>query len=173
MELHTHAPKPPYNPTWGNTPRTLDSWSASAVAKLYDQDLYAWANTNAQLLREKKYDQLDMSNLIEEIEDMAKSEQRSIFNHMVNLLLHLLKWEFQPAIQSRSWKISVTNARIAIDRLIEDSPSLRNAPQIGLEKAYADAKRFASQETGLAQTAFPASCPYPIEQVLAHDWLPT
>lgn len=163
MELGTHTSQHAYNPAWE---------SASAVAKLYDKDLFAWANINAQLLREKRFDQLDMTNLIEEIEDMAKSEQRSMYSHLLNLLMHLLKWEFQPQFQGNSWRASIRNARKAIKELIEDSPSLRTAPAEQLAKKYADARDLAADETGIDVKAFPVVCPYTIAQVLDENWLP-
>ena len=64
---------------------------AKAVAALYDTDLYAWARTNAELLRQGRYQELDVAHLIEEIEDMGKSEFRTMESHLQNLLMHLLK----------------------------------------------------------------------------------
>jgi hypothetical protein len=162
MELHTHNPQHVYNPAWG----------ASTVAKLYDQDLYAWANTNAQLLREKKYDQLDMTNLIEELDSMAKSEQRGILSHLKILLMHLLKWEFQPSKQTSSWRLSIRNARESIEDLIADSPSLHSRPAENLLKVYAKARQDAADDTDLPLKTFPIDCPYTIEQVLDESWLP-
>jgi hypothetical protein len=172
MELQTHSPQHAYNPAWGSSTPTQQNWSEGSLAKLYDQDIYAWANTNAQLLREKRFDQLDMTNLIEEIEDMARSEQRSILSHLKILLMHLLKWQFQPQFQGTSWSSSIVNARLEIEELIEESPSLRRAPEEDLPKAYAYARKLAAKQTALPLSAFPADCPYTISQVLDEDWLP-
>jgi len=44
----------------------------------YDQDIIAWANEQASLLRTGQFDQLDIAHLAEEIEDVGKSEQREL-----------------------------------------------------------------------------------------------
>jgi Domain of unknown function DUF29 len=173
MESRTHHPSPVHMPPVFNSPQfTPNNFSPNPASKLYDRDIYAWATENARLLQERRFDELDLTNLIDEVQDMAKSEQRSIFNHLVNLLMHLLKWEYQPAIQSKSWQMSIVNARLAIRRLVRESPSLHATPERDLQEAYEDAKRFASQETGLAPKAFPVECPFTIGQVLDEDWLP-
>jgi hypothetical protein len=69
---------------------------AAATATLYDQDLSVWANRNADLLHQRQFDDVDFEHLIEELRDMGKSDQRAIYSHLRNLLMHLLKWQFQP-----------------------------------------------------------------------------
>lgn len=38
---------------------------------LYDRDVVEWADQQAQLLRDGRFDLLDLENLIEEIEDVG------------------------------------------------------------------------------------------------------
>ncbi len=139
---------------------------------LYDTDLYLWSQTNAQLLRQRRFDELDVEHIIEEIEDMGKSEKRGIKSHLSVLLTHLLKWEFQPKYRGGSWLGSIRNARTAIEDLIEESPSLANKPKESFAKCYLQARKFASDETGLPLKVFPLVCEYSIEQTLNEDWLP-
>lgn len=143
-----------------------------ARPSLYDTDLYLWAQTNAQLLKQRRFDELDIEHLIEEIEDMGRSEQRSIYSHQANLIMHLLKWEFQAKHRGGSWLASIRNARLAIAKLIKENPSLHSAPEKNLIEIYADARELASDETGLNLTFFPLTCPYTITQILDKDWLP-
>lgn len=150
----------------------LRTHPATSVQMLYDRDIYAWANENARLLQERRFDELDLTNLIDEVQDMARSEQRGILSHLKNLLMHLLKWEFQAELRNKSWSTSVVNARLEIEELIEESPSLRNAPAQDMAKAYSHARKLASKETGFPLSKFPAECPYTLEQVLDEDWLP-
>ena len=147
----------------------LDS---TAVAALYDTDLHAWATTNAELLRQGKYQHVDVLHLIEEIEDMGKNDQRSLASHLRNLLMHLLKWQYQGGIRSQSWQSSVINARLEIDQLLKDSPSLRVKLPILLDTEYLAARRLATVETQLPFKTFPEACAYTLEQVLSEDWLP-
>nr|WP_245817371.1 DUF29 domain-containing protein [Hydrococcus rivularis] len=80
-------------------PQTTDETAKS----LYDRDFLMWLETTAQLLRQKKFEQLDLDNLIEEIESMARSEKRELYNRLTLLLTHLLKWKYQPDKRSNSW----------------------------------------------------------------------
>ncbi|EGV19275.1 protein of unknown function DUF29 [Thiocapsa marina 5811] len=43
-------------------------------APVYGEDLVAWAFANARLLREGRFDSLDVENIAEELEDMGRSE---------------------------------------------------------------------------------------------------
>lgn len=151
---------------------TTAQLDAKAVASLYNTDLCAWASTNAELLRQGKYQQVDVLHLIEEIEDMGKSDQRSLASHLRNLLMHLLKWQYQATIRSHSWQSSVINARLEIEQLLQDSPSLRGLLPKLLVSEYVAARRLASVETQLLIKTFPAECPYSIAHVLSEDWLP-
>lgn len=83
----------------------------------YDKDFYAWAAENASLLRRKKFDEIDIGNIAEEIESMGRSEKRSLISHLRVLILHLLKWEYQPELRGNSWKSSIRNARYSIKEL--------------------------------------------------------
>ena len=155
--------------------QTIDQVSqldAKAVAALYDTDLYAWANTNAELLRQGKYQQIDVGHLIEEIEDMGKSQQHAIASHLRNLLMHLLKWQYQSDKQTRSWKFTIRNARQEIEDLVQENPSLTALPATVLQRSYVKARQLAADETGLPIATFADVCPYTITQVLAEDWLP-
>ncbi len=146
--------------------------SAVPIISLYERDLYAWAQTNARLLKERRFEELDIEHLIEEIEDMGRSEQRAVMSHLRNLLIHLLKWQFQPELRSKSWRFSISNARIEIAALLAESPSLRDLPANRLVECYVGARSLAADETGLNGATFPENCPYPIQSVLDQDWLP-
>lgn len=145
---------------------------AKLVAALYDTDLYAWAKANAQLLRQGHYALVDTQHLIEEIEDMGKSQQHAIASFLRNLLMHLLKWQYQADKQSRSWKFTIRNARQEIDDLVEENPSLSRLPGELLQRTYQKAKQLAADETGIPLSVFPDICPYTIEQALSGEWLP-
>jgi hypothetical protein len=65
----------------------------------YEADIVAWANEQAWLVRNKKFELLDIEHIAEEIEGVGKSEQRELASRMAVLLCHLLKWQYQPARQ--------------------------------------------------------------------------
>ena len=146
--------------------------SVEPMPNLYAQDLCLWADHNASLLRERRFEGLDIEHLIEELTDMSKSDQRALYSHLKNLLMHLLKWQFQATIQSKSWQYSIVNARLEIKDLLKDSPSLHPRMMAEYANIYNDAKLLASIETGIAIGTFPVANPYTIEQALDASWLP-
>lgn len=144
----------------------------SHLAELYEADYLLWIEANLERLKAGNYNQVDWANLIEEIEYVSRSERRSLKSNLVVVLLHLLKWQFQPELRSRSWKGSLEEHRRRIREILETSPSLKSHLLECFDKAYKDAIRQAMAETDLPRSLFPAECPYTIDQVLDSDFLP-
>ncbi|MBW4417854.1 MAG: DUF29 domain-containing protein [Myxacorys californica WJT36-NPBG1] len=139
---------------------------------LYDTDFNLWVESQLRALQEGRYEDLDMTNLLEEIEDLGRRDRQALESHLVVIFTHLLKWEFQPQQQCNSWKSSLRNSRIKIARTLRDSPSLKNFVPSVLEEAYLDGRKIAADETGLALDTFPEAPPYTLEQALDGDFLP-
>ena len=127
---------------------------------------------NINLLRAERWNEIDVAHLIEEVEDLGKSERRGITSQLTRLLLHLLKWQYQPQRRSDSWLDSITDARTQIELTIEDSPSLKSYPATQLSDCYDRARRQAAQQTNLDISIFPLTCEYDLELVLTENWLP-
>ncbi|MGB5733298.1 MAG: DUF29 domain-containing protein [Thiohalocapsa sp.] len=138
----------------------------------YDRDLVSWAIENAALLRAGKLDEIDAAHIAEELEDLGKSERRALGSHLRSVVMHLLKWEFQPDRRSGSWRSSIDNARAEIAEILDDSPSLRPTLAVQLQKGYGLARKNAISETGLAPEVFPENCPYRLEQILSDSFWP-
>jgi hypothetical protein len=138
----------------------------------YQTDFNLWTEKTAKLLKEKRWSEVDVDNLIQEVEDLGRSERRAIISQLIRLLLHLLKWQYQPQRRSDSWLDSITDARIQINLIINDSPSLKNYPQEQLAECYQKARRQAAKQTGLMIAVFPEECLYSLDLVLNEDWLP-
>ena len=77
----------------------------------YDTDFYTWALHNAQLLRERRWSEIDVEHLIEELESMGKNNQRELNSRFKILLAQLLKWQYQPDHRSKSWQRSIDEQR--------------------------------------------------------------
>jgi len=144
----------------------------TAKTTLYDRDFYAWSREQAELLRAGELGRADLEHIAEEIESMGKTEKRELVSRLTVLLLHLLKWQFQPDGQGNSWRLSIANARDEIIDLLDDNPSLRSQSDGLVRKAYIYAHRKAAIETGLAEEAFPAQCPWPFELATDSDFWP-
>ena len=146
----------------------------SPVTSLYDSDFYAWTQEQAALLRDGKMKALDLANLAEEIESLGKSDRRALASHLRGLVMHLLKWHYQPSGRQtgQSWRTSINNHRRDIQAIVDDSPSLRRQVPDLLAREYARSRRDASDETGLPLATFPDTCPWTPEQVLDEDFWP-
>ncbi|NEP17372.1 MAG: DUF29 domain-containing protein [Leptolyngbya sp. SIO4C1] len=150
----------------------MEAFSQPAAHSLYETDYLQWIETTLAKLRQQKYAQVDWANLIEEIEDMGKRERRSLESNLVILLLHLLKWQYQPTLRSGSWAGSIFEHRRRIRKALQTSPSLEFYLNEVFTEAYGDALKQAAAETGLSRERFPSDCPYQLTQVMDEDFLP-
>ena len=140
-----------------------------SVHGAYEADYAAWLDNQAKLLRAGKVQAIDADHLAEEIEDMGRSERRSLESHLKVLLQHLVKWHYQSERRGPSWRMSIDNARDAIEDLLAGSPSLRPVLAKAVAQQYRRARRDALQETGLASAAVPQGCPFALETILDSD----
>jgi hypothetical protein len=144
----------------------------NALALEYEQDFHSWIEKHINLLKTGKFDEIDAEHLIEELEDMGKSNIRELESRFVILIAHLLKWQFQLDKQSSSWRGSINEQRVQILRLLKKTPSLRRELNNAISDSYSDALFLASDETGLPEITFPQNCPYTIEQLLDKTFYP-
>jgi Domain of unknown function DUF29 len=138
----------------------------------YEDDLYAWTQEQAALLRARRPEGLDWDNLAEEIRAMGGRDRRKLESRLCVILLHLLKWQAQPALRGASWRRSLRLQRREIRKLLEQSPSLRREVPALIGEAYPDASKDAVDETGLPLDRFPADCPYTPDEVFDEAYLP-
>jgi len=86
------------------------------------------------------------------IEALGRSEKRALRSQLTRLMTHIVKWKIQPQQRSRSWLSSISNARIEIDDLLEDEPSLKPTLYEIWDKCFKAAKQLAKDETGIEPT---------------------
>ena len=139
---------------------------------LYDTDLYAWAQEQAARLRAHASSAIDWEHVAEEIESVGESERSEIESRLAVLLMHLLKWQFQPSMRSASWRSTIREQRFRLAKRIRRSPSLKHYPAEVLDEEYEFVRPKAAEETHLAEETFPENCPYTILQVLDPTFLP-
>lgn len=140
---------------------------------LYDQDFYGWANQQAQLLRAGKLSEADLEHIAEEIESMGKTEKRELISRLAVLLLHLLKWEYQPVRRGSSWSRTIRVQRRDLTMHMKDNPSLKSIIPEAMENAYGNALIEAADETGFPESTFPSSCPWTFDQVMSAEFWPS
>jgi Domain of unknown function DUF29 len=141
---------------------------------LYDNDFYAWTQEQAALLREGAIQELDLTNLAEEVEDLGINLSHAVSSDLYQVLIHLLKWQYQPRlrVEGHSWQDTLVEHRDRIERLCTRKPSLREHLPAMLVEEYPRARRRASLQTGLPLATFPAQCPWELDQVLDADFWP-
>ena len=139
---------------------------------LYEQDFYAWVGEQVEALRSGHTQGLDIENLAEEIEDMGRSQRRAVKSALIIILIHLLKYRYQPHHRTNSWRASIREHRRRVRDELADSPSLRPYIERILDDCYQDAREAAADESGLPVVTFPAVCPFALEQALDRNFLP-
>ena len=139
---------------------------------LYEQDYYLWLKKTQEQLASRHFSHLDVSNLIEELADMGKSEKRAVESNLAILIMHLLKYQFQPEKRSNSWLFTIREHRRRLEKLFKDSPSLKRYFTEIFSECYQDARELVSAETGLPLETFPSDPPFTTEEVLNPTFLP-
>jgi hypothetical protein len=138
----------------------------------HDEDFYGWAVHTAQLLRDRKMNEVDFDGIVEEMEDMVSSNETQMINRLSLILAHLLKWQFQPTMRGHSWIYTIREQRDQAKIHLRKNPSLKSKLNEILEDAYRISLSKAARETNLSAETFPTECPYTFEQVINDDFYP-
>lgn len=146
--------------------------SANSSAPLYETDFHAWTQEQAELLREGQLSNLDREYIAEEIESLGKQQRQELENRFGVLLGHLLKWQFQPSHQNKSWIATIREQRRKIQRLLQQNPSLKPYLSEAIAEGFESGLALVIQETPLDYGDLPDICPYTAEQTLDNDFLP-
>ena len=140
----------------------------SKAAGLYEHDFAAWAQEQARLLRERRFEELDLDRLIEEVTDLGKAERAR------QIVAHFLKLQYSPASwPRRGGKETIRTQRMDLEEIL--SPTLRRELLANLDAVYARAKQSAARdllEDRVDEKVLPDTCPFSIEQILDPDWFP-
>lgn len=144
---------------------------------LYETDFVKWAEEQAALLTERRFDLLDLDNLIEEVDDLAGRHRDALQSHLRVIMIHMLKLVYTTGSRDpeQAWRRSIRNARKASHRLIDNYPSLRTHFGPLSERAYVYATEDAHDELsdyGDDHEAFPTSCPWTLDELLNHEFWP-
>ena len=139
---------------------------------LYDRDFYAWSREQVELLRAGKLAEADIENIAEEIDSMGRTEKRELVSRLEVLLLHLLKWRYQPGKRGPSWEASIFVQRDRLADHLDDNPSLKPLLPQALASAYRKARQEAVAETGRPAATFPDACPWTADDALDGEFWP-
>ena len=148
------------------------------LADLYERDFYTWTQRQAEALRRAAEarvntpEALDWANVAEEIESMGREQAAKLRSSYRVLLMHLLKWRFQPNLQSRGWRATIARERGDVVEHLTENPGLKPRQGELFAAAYRRARKEAAVETGLLLKTFPETCPFTVEQALDDDFWP-
>ena len=142
------------------------------TVNLYEADFNLWIQETVNLLRKGDFIDLDIENLAEEIEDIGNNRKDALESNLIRVLQHLLKWKYQPQKRTNSWKASVTEHALRLNKSFKKSPSLRPYFDQVFDECYHDARLIASQETGIDILLFPEACPFDKNDILNPQYLP-
>lgn len=136
----------------------------------YARDVYTWSQEQARAIREGRWEDIDRESVAEEIESVGRTEFNSLVSALRVLMLHMLKWDHQPAKRSRSWRASIKEQRLRLANVLADNPGLRPRVSEAIARAYARARQRAVRETDLDETTFPETCPYSWQDLVSRDF---
>jgi hypothetical protein len=141
-------------------------------SQIYEQDFALWLAQTVQLLHDRNFSDLDIDNLVEEIETMGRSDRHRLKSNLKIVLIHLLKYKYQPEKRTNSWIYTLVEHRQRLNEQFKDSPSLRKYSIEEFADTYLAARKLASIETGMAIAFFPMESPFTLEQTLDEDYFP-
>ena len=141
------------------------------LSELYEKDETAWLDAMAELATHGRAESLDLVNLAEFLESMANRDRRESSSRLLLLLMHLLKWEYQPEARTGSWRRTISEQRRQLREICE-SGVLQNYLRARFEQTYDRARYQASIETELPLERFPSRCPFSLDELLSDSELP-
>ena len=137
----------------------------TALEALYEADETAWLEAMSALAAEGRATEIDLVNLSEYLESMARRDRREVLSRLVVLLTHLLKEAHQPGRIGPSWRATIREQRLELRQLLESGTLRRHAGSV-LAQAYAEARRRAADETGMRREIFPIECVWDLDAAL-------
>ena len=138
----------------------------------YEDDFGSWVTEQAELLRQRRFGELDLPNLVEELESMGSEQRHALESAYGVLLMHLLKWAHQPDRRTVSWQVTINTQRSSIRRRERRNPALAARAAEIVAEMYPGARTNAALETGLPQSALPAVAPWTVAHLRDDDFLP-
>jgi hypothetical protein len=142
---------------------------------LYERDLHAWSEVQADLLRCGRFAEMDLEHVVEEIEDVGGSLYRECRSRIRTIMEHLLKLQHSAATEPRGgWERTIRRERADLGEDL--TPSLRPRIERGLARFYETAQIEAAAALRAhgepaAADAISPTCSHTLDQITG-DWLP-
>ena len=114
----------------------------SNLKQLHESDFNLWIEQTKEAIQNRDFENIDWDNLLDEIDDMGKSEKQALDSYMQRLIEHVLKLKYWHAERERcgnGWMREVTNFRNRIKRILKKNPSLNHYLKTEYPDIYQDA----------------------------------
>ena len=135
----------------------------------YGADYGAWIAAQSSLLRESRFSELDIVNLIDEVESLGRSDFRVFMSALRVVIVHMLKWDAQEHRRTPSWIDSIDEQRKQVRWELKDSPSYERRADEAIARVYSKARRKAAKETRLPAKHFPETCPFTFDEIMTRE----
>ena len=123
----------------------------------------------SRLIGQRRLDQLDYDNLATYLDDMAAWDRRELNSRLRRLMLHLLKWIYQPAKRILRRLETICMERFELQGMLTSKVLMAQA-QSQAAALYVKARKQALRQGRLPKRAIPDGMPFSLEQVLSDDW---
>ncbi|MFM5983363.1 MAG: DUF29 domain-containing protein [Sphaerospermopsis kisseleviana] len=141
------------------------------LQQLYEIDDYEWLLTNIELLKQGRFNDVDLNNLIEELADLGNEKKNAVESLLQQIIRHLLLYQYWIAESERNsghWQAEIYSFRDQLNAKL--TTNLRNHLAEQTLKIYQRALGYVQRKTNY-QVDFPSECPYTLEQLLDVDFL--
>ncbi|CCI18981.1 conserved hypothetical protein [Microcystis aeruginosa PCC 9807] len=139
---------------------------------LYEIDDSLWLEETIELLKAKRFDALNLDNLIEELEDLGNEKKFRVASFLQQIIRHALLlqfWTGEREYNQSHWQAELVNFQDQLNTYL--TASLRKYLEQEFDNIYQKALRYVRKKTN-NQVNFPDICPYSLEELLDPNWLP-
>jgi Domain of unknown function DUF29 len=148
----------------------LETTEKIDLQSLYEIDEHLWLEKTVQLLKEKRFNDLDLDNLIEELDSLGRRDKLKVISFTEQIIRHFLLlqyWRQEYQNSAKHWQIEIISFRAQLKRHL--TTNLSNYLEDNLENTYQDCLIFVRRKTDNLVN-FPENCPYTLEQILDHNY---
>ena len=132
-----------------------------------DRDYDLWLQEQADKLRSRSFNELDLNNLVEELEALVRRERSAIESFAYQILLYLLLidyWQTESERNRNHWRAEINGFQYQLQNRL--TTNLNNHLKNNLTKIYSRAKKGAILKTGLDSGIFPNVYPYDVAEIV-------
>ena len=147
-------------------PTSLVEWT-----ELFEKNEQLWSEKMIELLEQNRLNEIDTVNLKVYLIEMGASNKREVKSKITTLLLHLLKWLYQPTHRSRSWRVSIIRERKELKEIFIKNTNLEKYAHECFDDSFTDAIKYAEIEIK-SKKKLPKVHVFSVEQALDNNFWP-